>query len=104
MDNGYQAGSCFIDTKDSTDLKVGDFVVINIEHDLNSMLSGYVLVKGPMSEDEIKKYVEENKSNNDNHSINKNRFNFLGETYTEASKEIVDGELERIWGILFENE
>ncbi|WP_097034519.1 hypothetical protein [Clostridium tertium] len=59
MDNGYQSGVCFIDTKDTKDLKVGDFAVINIEIGSNGEWNGYVFVKGPMNEDEIKKYEEE---------------------------------------------
>lgn len=59
-ENGYQPGACFIDTEDSVELSLGDFVVLEIEQDLNSSdWTGFVLIKGPMSEDEFKKYVEE---------------------------------------------
>lgn len=59
-ENGYQPGACFIDTEDNVELSLGDFVVLEIEQDLNSSdWTGFVLIKGPMSEDEFKKYVEE---------------------------------------------
>ena len=62
MDNGYQSGACFIDTTGSPDIKKGDFIALNIEMDLSeehTEWTGFVLVKGPMSEDEFNEYVEE---------------------------------------------